>query len=73
MGETIDPTSFTKLADGQSVFYCCDGCERKYLGNPSKYAKGLEGQGYQFNSKMVMKAGSAAHDGHEGHGKGDHH
>lgn len=76
MGNTIDPTSFTKLADGRTIYYCCNGCEGKLFGTPAKYAKNLATQGFQYNWSKVKKAGDvgeAAHKGgHEGHDHSGH-
>ena len=37
MGEGIDPTSFSALASGEKVYYCCDGCADKFLADTTKY------------------------------------
>ncbi len=78
MGNTVDPASFTKLADGRKIYYCCDGCEGKLFGTPAKYAKNLSTQGFQYNWSKIKKADARAEaphgssDGHEGHDHGGH-
>jgi len=73
MGNPINPASFTKLADGRKIFYCCDGCEGKLFGTPAKYAKNLATQGFQYNWSKIKKADERAEarhgsrGGHEGH------
>jgi YHS domain-containing protein len=71
MGEEIDPTSYTLLADGRKIFYCCDGCGPKLFGDSAKYGKNLAEQGYQYdfaNLKKVDSASTTHDEGHEGHG-----
>jgi YHS domain-containing protein len=53
MGEEIDPTAFIKLKSGQSVFFCCDGCDKKFLKDPGKYATNLESQGTYLDVKKI--------------------
>lgn len=75
MEKNIDPTSFTKLADGRTIYYCCDGCDGKLFGTPAKYAKHLANQGYQYNWAKIKKAGDDKESGHghHDHGHHDHH
>lgn len=76
MGHTIDPTSFTKLEDGRTIYYCCPGCEEKLFGKPAEYASHLANQGYQYNWAKIKIAESKSgheHHGHDhGHGGHDH-
>ena len=73
MGNPIDPTSYTELADGRKIYYCCDGCEGPLFKNPAKYAKNLASQGLQYNWAKIKKAGDEGHGGHDhGHGHGGH-
>ena len=58
-GEKIDPQSFTQLASGQRVYFCCDGCKPKLAANPSKYLAKLEAQGFKFAAKD-MKSDDAS-------------
>ena len=43
MGEPIDFTVSTATDDGP-VFFCCDGCIKKYNKNPEKYAENTAAQ-----------------------------
>lgn len=52
---TINPTSFTKLASGETVYYCCKGCDDKLLADPAKYAPVLQEQGYTFDFSKTKK------------------
>ena len=56
MAEEIDPQSFTTLASGMKVYFCCPGCEKKLYGNPAKYLPNLEAQGFTINAKDVKPA-----------------
>lgn len=55
-GETIDPTVFTDLPTGQRVFFCCAGCDKKFLKNPGKYAAKLAEQGVHIDVKKLEAA-----------------
>jgi len=75
MGGDINPQSFTTLAGGQKVYFCCPGCEKKLFDDPAKYAPKLEGQGFMIKPEQTKTAKEArAHDDtHEhGHDHGDH-
>ena len=73
MAEQIDPTSFSVLPDGKTVYYCCGGCAKKLLANPAKYAPKLASQGVNINVAKIKAASSHTGDGHghEGHDHGD--
>lgn len=81
MDEEIDPKAFIRLKTGQTVFFCCPGCDKKFLKDPVKYAPKLEAQGIRIDPKKVEIAAEPAkedtndsHEGHGGHGHdhGDH-
>ncbi len=56
MGGKIDPKSHLKLAGGETVYFCCPGCDKKLLAEPTKYVKNLNKQGYGFDAKDIKKA-----------------
>lgn len=75
MGKEIDPAVFTKLSTGETIYYCCPGCDKRLRGNPAKYNKSLVAQGIAVNWAEVKKADTGkGHDGHDhgAHGHGDH-
>lgn len=49
MKEPINPASFVKLPSGQTVYFCCKGCDEKLLAEPAKYAPVLLEQGFTFD------------------------
>ena len=71
MGGDIDPQVFSKLSTGETIYYCCAGCDKPLRKNPAKYNKSLVSQGIVINWAEVKKADSASggkkSDGH-GHG-----
>ena len=69
MGEGINPKAFTKTAAGQTVYFCCKGCDKKFFGEPAKYAPKMTAQGFFMNPAKIKPA---VH-GHEGHGHGHGH
>ena len=71
MGESIDPKSFSVLSTGQTVYYCCKGCDKKFLANPAKYAPKLAVQGVTINVEKLSKAGANG-DGHDHDHDHDH-
>ncbi len=78
MKHKIDPTSFTELADGRRIYYCCDGCGDKLFGKPAKYALNLAKQGYQYNWAKIKPAEESTDDAHQTHehksqGASEHH
>lgn len=48
MGKEINPAVSVKLANGQSIYLCCKGCDTKIFKNPDKYAKALAAQGFEY-------------------------
>jgi YHS domain-containing protein len=74
MGEEIDPTAYIKLKTGQTVFFCCPGCDKKFLKDPAKYAPKLEAQGIRVDPKKVEIAAGPAEKGEheEKEGQGGH-
>ncbi|MCK6456713.1 MAG: hypothetical protein L6Q92_09320 [Phycisphaerae bacterium] len=80
-GAPIDPTAFIKLKGGQTVYFCCDKCDEKFLKDPGKYAPKLELQGIYIDPKKVEvlsgPGNKDTHDEeeheHEQHGGHDHH
>ncbi len=69
-GEKIIASSFVDLATGQRVFFCCPGCDKRFLADPGKYAPKLAAQGVHVDLKK-LKAGKDAHAGHD-HGDHEH-
>ncbi len=77
MGGDINPTVFSKLSTGETIYYCCAGCDKPLRENLSKYNINLVSQGITVNWAEVKKADSAGgHDDHDhdahGHGNHDH-
>ena len=50
MDEEIDPLVSTTLASGQTVYFCCKGCDKKFTKNPAKYAEKLASQGFAIKA-----------------------
>ena len=76
MGGDINPESFTTLAGGQKIYFCCPGCEAPLFKEPAKYASKLEAQGFKIKPEQIKPAkedkdGGHDHDDH-GHGGHDH-
>jgi YHS domain-containing protein len=69
MGGDIDPQSFTTLASGLKVYFCCPGCEKKLYDHPEAYLPKLEAQGVKLNAGEMKHA--EGHDG-GGHDHGSH-
>lgn len=40
MGETVDPEVFVEH-EGQQIYFCCKGCDKKFEADPKKYMKKL--------------------------------
>lgn len=74
MGGKIDPKASSKLSTGETIYYCCPGCEKPLRENPAKYNKNLVAQGILVNWAEVKKADGAESDGddHGSHDHGDH-
>jgi YHS domain-containing protein len=49
MKELINPASFIKLPSGETVYFCCKGCDEKLMADPAKYAPVLLEQGFTFD------------------------
>jgi YHS domain-containing protein len=75
-GGDIDPQVFVVgRADGQRVFFCCAGCDKKFLKNPAKYAAKLDAQGIKIDPdaiKVVNKGGHGEHEDRGSHNHGGH-
>jgi YHS domain-containing protein len=61
-GEEIDPQSFTEVASGHRIYFCCDSCKPKFDATPEKYLTRLGAQGFRFDKKE-MKLGETAPQG----------
>lgn len=72
MGEEIDPKAFAVLPTGQTVFFCCGGCDKKFLANPAKYTPKLASQGIHLDPAKIAGSASEEHAEHQGHGDHDH-
>ncbi|MHC4091298.1 MAG: hypothetical protein ACYSVY_13665, partial [Planctomycetota bacterium] len=71
MGEPIDPKASVTVSTGQTIYFCCKGCDKKLMDNPAKYNKNLVAQGIQINWAEVQKGGSG-HDHDGSHDDGGH-
>ena len=71
MGGDIDPQSFTTLAGGQRVYFCCSGCETPLFKDPAKYAPKLAAQGFSIKPEQIKPA-KKEEDGAHGHDHDDH-
>jgi len=81
MNGEIDPGTFITLKTGQTIYFCCKGCDKKFLKDPAKYAPKLAEQGVHIDPKKVEVAPEAtsknatkssgddgdSHKKHEGH------
>ncbi len=77
MGGDINPQSFTTLAGGQRIYFCCPACEKKLFDHPAKYAPKLAEQGFMITPEQIKPAkeeeADMHHDAHEhGHDHGNH-
>lgn len=79
--EPIDPTVFATTAGGKQVFFCCNGCNKKFFKDPAKYAPNLVSQGFEYKlAELAAPSGDShehdhdhtGHD-HDAHGHGDGH
>ncbi len=73
MGGDINPKVSTTLSTGETIYYCCAGCDKPLRKNPAKYNKNLISQGIVINWTAVKNADSKKghHDGHD-HGSHGH-
>lgn len=72
MDEPINPLSFSELPSGETVYYCCKGCIKKFMGSPENYVSKLQVQGYSISAKKIKAATKKHDDSHDGHDHGDH-
>jgi YHS domain-containing protein len=49
MGKPIDSASYTDI-QGQRVYFCCGGCEKKLKADPDKYFKQAAAEGVLFQN-----------------------
>jgi len=56
MGHRIDPTALTVLPTGETIYFCCKGCDKKLLEEPAKYDANLVAQGIRIDWAKVKKA-----------------
>ncbi len=64
MDEEINPSVFTTTAKGENIYFCCKGCDKKFVKNSGKYAPKLVSQGYTFEPRDLVPS----KDDHSGHG-----
>lgn len=74
MDEEIDPKVLTTTATGQNIYFCCKGCDKKFVKDPSKYAPHLVAQGYTLNPADMKQAKKVvkAHEGDDHDHDHDH-
>ncbi|RJP39937.1 MAG: hypothetical protein C4547_03015 [Phycisphaerales bacterium] len=72
MEEEINPKSFTTLANGHKVYFCCDRCENKLFAKPSEYLPRLKAQGYDFKPEEMAHEKAGGHDDTDDHGAHGH-
>ena len=65
MGEDIDPKAFTTLANGAKVYFCCKGCDKKLVAEPTKYAPKLAAQGINLDPKELTAPSPKSEPAHE--------
>lgn len=70
MDEEITPKAFAELPSGETIYYCCKGCDKKMMANPAKYLAKLQEQGYSYGLDKFKKA--ADQDDHKGHDHSGH-
>lgn len=73
MGETITPKAFSVLPTGETVYFCCKGCDKKFAGDLAKYAPKLASQGINLNLAKIKEMLSHGDDHDHGHDHGDGH
>lgn len=62
-GERIDTGSATTLPTGETIYFCCDGCIKKLLAEPEKYAENLAKQGMPINPAKIKEAQKSGQGG----------
>lgn len=71
MKNPIDPKSSVKLATGETIYFCCPGCDGRLRAQPAKFNRTLIEQGIFINWAEVKKAESGE-KGHDDHDHDDH-
>lgn len=56
MGEDINPQAFATAANGMKIYYCCKGCDKRFLADPAKYAPKLVAQGFTVSPAELKRA-----------------
>jgi len=59
MGEEIAPGAYVDLTNGHRVYFCCKGCDKKFLKAPAKYVPRLKAQGVDINPANVKRLSKA--------------
>lgn len=72
MGEDVDPKVFVTGANGQKIYFCCKGCDKKFAKDPAKYAPSMVAQGFTVNPAALKLGASDGHGHGHGHGAHDH-
>ena len=78
MGGDVNPESFTTLAGGQRIYFCCPGCEGPLFKEPAKYASKLEAQGFKIKPEQIKptqkdkKDKDSEHKDAQGHDHDEH-
>ncbi len=75
-GGDIDPAVFVVgQSDGSKVFFCCAGCDKRFLKDPAKYAHKLKAQGIKIDHGQIKadkKGERGEHGGRDPYGHGGH-
>ena len=75
-GGDIDPAVFVfGQSDGSKVFFCCAGCDKRFLKDPAKYAHKLKAQGITIDHGQIKadkKGERGKHGGRDSHDHGSH-
>ena len=62
-GEAIDANSSTVLSTGETVYFCCGGCAKKFVADPAKYADNMAKQGVPIDPAKIKAAGKKSKNG----------
>lgn len=54
--QEIDPSTATKLATGETVYFCCTDCVSKFQKDPAKYADNMAKMGYPIDVAKLKAA-----------------